>query len=142
MTLHPLPLTHTSLSACPPHHRTLGWPCIPPPLLLAVILLHWSLPFFPPLRSHTLFSALFFRNCTAFAAPLSCTRSFFSTLFLRAAKMSRSLGGGSLSALLVVPGSPATGQAKRIDMDKYQTLSDAQKAKIKVRARAAAWWCT
>jgi len=58
-------------------------------------------------------------------------RGFFSTLFLRAAKMSRSLGGGSLSALIVVPGSPATGQAKRIDMDKYQTLSEEQKAKIK-----------
>ncbi|KAF5837172.1 P-loop containing nucleoside triphosphate hydrolase protein [Dunaliella salina] len=59
------------------------------------------------------------------------SRSFFSTLFLRAAKMSRSRGGGSLSALVVVPGSPATGQAKRIDMDKYQTLSEEQKTKIK-----------
>jgi hypothetical protein len=59
---------------------------------------------------------------------------FFSTLFLRAAKMNRSLGGGSLSALLVVPGRPATGVSKRVDLSKYQTLSEEQKAKMKVRA--------
>lgn len=59
--------------------------------------------------------------------------SFYSTLFLRAAKMSKALGSGSLSSLLVIPGTPATGQMKRIDMSKYQTLSEEQKAKIQVR---------
>jgi len=57
-------------------------------------------------------------------------RGFFSTLFMRAAKMNRSLGGGSMTSLLMVPGRPATGVTKRVDMSKYQTLSEEQKAKI------------
>lgn len=69
--------------------------------------------------------------------PAGCVRapparSFFSQLFMRAAKMNRSLGGGSLTSLLLVPGRPATGVAKKVDMSKYQTLSEEQKAKIQV----------
>jgi len=58
-------------------------------------------------------------------------RGFFSTLFLRAAKLHRRAGGGSMTLMPVVPGRPATGVSKRVDMSKYQTLSEEQKAKIK-----------
>jgi hypothetical protein len=51
---------------------------------------------------------------------------------MRCAKLSRGLGGGSLSSLMLVPGRPATGVTKRVDMSKYQTLSEEQKAKIQV----------
>lgn len=49
------------------------------------------------------------------AAFLSCTRplprfhSFFSTLFMRAAKLHSAFGGGSMTLLPLVPGRPATG---------------------------------
>lgn len=33
---------------------------------------------------------------------------------MRSAKMSKALGGGSLTALLLTPGSPATGVSKRV----------------------------
>jgi F-type H+-transporting ATPase subunit alpha len=38
---------------------------------------------------------------------------------MRAAKMSRANGGGSLSLLPLVPGVCATGVSRRIDMSKY-----------------------
>lgn len=57
-------------------------------------------------------------------------RGFFSTLFLRPAKLSRSVGGGSMTLVPLVPGRYATGISRRVDMGKYQTLSDEQKAKI------------
>ena len=48
--------------------------------------------------------------------PTSC--SFLSTFFMRAAKMSRANGGGSMSLVPLVPGTCATGVSKRIDMSK------------------------
>lgn len=61
-------------------------------------------------------------------------RRFFSSLIQRCAKMHRRLKGGSMSALLVVPGSPATGnrisrQAKEKIL-KYKHLTEEQKAKL------------
>ena len=61
-------------------------------------------------------------------------RRFFSSLIQRCAKMNRRLKGGSMSALLVVPGSPATGnsvsrQAKEKIL-KYKHLTEEQKAKL------------
>ncbi|GBF87937.1 ATP synthase subunit alpha [Raphidocelis subcapitata] len=57
-------------------------------------------------------------------------RGFFSTLFMRAAKMNRTRGGGSMSLLPLVPGRPATGSKQGVDMSKYQTLSEEQKARM------------
>jgi len=57
-------------------------------------------------------------------------RGFFSSLFQRCAKMSKAEGGGSLTTLLLVPGRPATGVSKKVDMGKYQTLSPEQKTRI------------
>jgi hypothetical protein len=57
-------------------------------------------------------------------------RGFFSTLFLRAAKLAKVGGGGSMTLLPLIPGRPATGVSKRVDMSKYQTLSEEQKAKM------------
>jgi F-type H+-transporting ATPase subunit alpha len=61
-------------------------------------------------------------------------RRFFSSLVQRCAKMHRRLKGGSMSALLVIPGSPATGnkvvrQAKEKIL-KYKHLTEQQKAKL------------
>jgi F-type H+-transporting ATPase subunit alpha len=61
-------------------------------------------------------------------------RRFFSSLIQRCAKMHRRLKGGSMSALLVVPGSPATGnsvsrQAKEKIL-KYKHLTEEQKIKL------------
>ncbi|GLC45451.1 hypothetical protein PLESTM_001736100 [Pleodorina starrii] len=63
-------------------------------------------------------------------------RGFLSTFFMRAAKMSRSNGGGSMSLLPLVPGTCATGVSKRIDMSKYKTLSPEQLAKLEAALRA------
>lgn len=59
-------------------------------------------------------------------------RRFFSSLVQRCAKMHRRLKGGSMSALLVVPGTPATGMAKkaRETVLKYRHLTEDQKAKL------------
>ncbi|KAI8466349.1 MAG: alpha subunit of mitochondrial F1F0 ATP synthase [Monoraphidium minutum] len=57
-------------------------------------------------------------------------RGFFSTLFMRAAKMHRARGGGSMTLLPLVPGRPATGSKATVDMSKYQTLSEEQKGRI------------
>lgn len=66
------------------------------------------------------------------SAAVAQRRGFFSTLFMRPAKLNRSSGGGSMTLLPLVPGQCATGVSKKaIDMSKYQTLSEEQKAKIK-----------
>ena len=59
-------------------------------------------------------------------------RRFFSSLVQRCAKMHRRLRGGSLSALLVVPGSPATGNIRKAKEKilKYHHLSEEQKEKL------------
>jgi len=57
-------------------------------------------------------------------------RGFFSTFFLRAAKLARSGGGGSMTLLPLVPGRPATGVSQRIDTSKYTTLSEEQRSRI------------
>ncbi len=87
-------------------------------------------------------------------------RGFFSSLFMRPAKLNRQSGGGSMTLMPLVSGRCtlgreerilagkalverasracyslhrcATGVRKRVDMSKYQTLSEEQKAKIKV----------
>jgi len=51
---------------------------------------------------------------------------------MRPAKLNRVLGGGSMTMIHLVPGNCATGISKTFDMSKYQTLSEEQKAKIKV----------
>eukprot|EP00798_Chlamydomonas_sp_ICE-L_P012133 gene12133-15243_t len=63
-------------------------------------------------------------------------RGFFSTLFMRAAKMSKAGGGGSMTLLPVIPGRPATGVSMRVDMSKYTTISEEQKAKIEAVLKA------
>ena len=57
---------------------------------------------------------------------------FFSTLFMRPAKLNRTAGGGSMTLMPLVSGRCATGISKVVDMSKYQTLSEEQKARIKV----------
>lgn len=59
-------------------------------------------------------------------------RRFFSSLIQRCAKMHRRLKGGSMTSLLVVPGMPATGQARkaREKVEKYRHLTEDQKAKL------------
>lgn len=57
-------------------------------------------------------------------------RSFFSILFLRAAKLHAAFGGGSMTLLPLVPGRPASGTRASLDMGKYTTLSEEQKAKL------------
>jgi F-type H+-transporting ATPase subunit alpha len=59
-------------------------------------------------------------------------RGFFSTLFMRPAKLTSTAGGGSMTLMPLVPGRCATGISQRVDMSKYQTLSEEQKAKIQV----------
>jgi hypothetical protein len=44
------------------------------------------------------------------SAAAAQRRQFFSSLIQRAAKMHRRLRGGSMTLMLVVPGSPATGE--------------------------------
>lgn len=44
------------------------------------------------------------------SAAAAQRRQFFSALIQRASKMKRSLGGGTLTLLLALPGVPATGQ--------------------------------
>lgn len=56
---------------------------------------------------------------------------FFSILFLRAAKLHSSFGGGSMTLLPLVPGRPASGTKASIDMNKYKTLTEEQKEKLK-----------
>lgn len=58
-----------------------------------------------------------------------CDR-FFSILFLRAAKLHSAFGGGSMTLLPLVPGRPASGTKASLDLSKYQTLSEEQKAKL------------
>lgn len=48
------------------------------------------------------------RTASPHPSPPHASR-FFSTLFMRAAKMSRARGGGSMTLLPLVPGRPATG---------------------------------
>ncbi|MEW5319158.1 MAG: hypothetical protein WDW38_010327 [Sanguina aurantia] len=62
-------------------------------------------------------------------------RGFFSTLFMRAAKMGPINHYGSMSMLTLVPGSPATGISKRVDMSRYQTLSQEQMTKVEAVLR-------
>lgn len=60
-------------------------------------------------------------------------RRFFSSFIQRCAKMHRRLRGGSMTALLVVPGVPATGSKKKAIKEKmlqYRHLSEEQKAKL------------
>lgn len=54
-------------------------------------------------------------------------RGFFSTLFMRPAKLNAAMGGGSMTLMPLVPGRCATGVKKNIDMSKYETLSEEQK---------------
>ncbi|GFR41699.1 hypothetical protein Agub_g2446, partial [Astrephomene gubernaculifera] len=63
-------------------------------------------------------------------------RGFLSTFFLRAAKLSRTSGGGSLTLLPLVPGCCATGTSRRINLSKYKTLSPEQIAKLEAALRA------
>lgn len=56
---------------------------------------------------------------------------FFSSLVQRSAKLHERKGGGSLTLLLVLPGSPATGRMKKKpNLSKYQHLSPELKAKL------------
>ena len=57
---------------------------------------------------------------------------FFSSLIQRAAKVHRRSGGGSLTMLAVLPGSPATGTAvsPASVVAQYKHLSKAQKQKL------------
>ena len=60
-----------------------------------------------------------------------CMRRFFSSLVQRAAKLHERNGGGSLTLLLVLPGTPATGRKKKKpDLSKYQHLSPEMRAKL------------
>lgn len=70
-------------------------------------------------------------GCLSLRRQCLCNYRFFSILFLRAAKLHSSFGGGSMSLLPLVPGRPATGTKASIDMSKYQTLTDEQKEKLK-----------
>ncbi len=66
------------------------------------------------------------------SAAAAQRRRFLSSIVQRAAKMHRRLRGGSLTALLVVPGAPATGRARaaRARAAAHATLAPAQKAKL------------
>ncbi|PRW45016.1 ATP synthase subunit alpha [Chlorella sorokiniana] len=66
------------------------------------------------------------------SAAAAQRRRFFSSLIQRAAKMHRRLRGGSMSMLLVTPGVPASGEARRAreKIAAYKHLSEAQKAKL------------
>jgi hypothetical protein len=58
-------------------------------------------------------------------------------LVQRAAKLHRKGGGGSLTLLLVLPGSPATGRTQRKpDMAKYKHISPELKAKMEAALRS------
>lgn len=58
---------------------------------------------------------------------------------MRAAKMNKLQGAGSMTLLPLVAGKPATGVTMKVDMSKYQTLSEEQKAKIKVGGACVDW---
>jgi hypothetical protein len=75
------------------------------------------------------------------SAAAAQRRQFFSSLIQRASKMKHSLGGGSLTLLLALPGVPAKGErtvggvaammsAGKPTMDKYKHLSPELKAKL------------
>lgn len=49
------------------------------------------------------------------------------------------MGGGSMTLVPLVPGRCATGISKKVDMSKYQTLSEEQKVKIKVSPLHGVW---
>jgi hypothetical protein len=80
------------------------------------------------------------------SAAAAQRRQFFSALIQRAAKMRSSLGGGSLTLLIALPGVPATGQrrvsgvaaAMQPTMDKYKHLSPELKAKLAAALKAQA----
>lgn len=67
-------------------------------------------------------------------------RGFFSTLFMRAAKLHKALGGGSMTLMPVVPGRPASGQKSTSPqaMPKYSTLTAEQQAKIEAALKRKA----
>ena len=69
-------------------------------------------------------------------------RRFFSSLLQRAAKLAKRLGGGSLSMLPVLAGVPARGEAALSGSaaaapERYQHLSEAQRAKLAAALQAA-----
>lgn len=75
------------------------------------------------------------------SAQAAQRRIFFSSLIQRCARMHKRLGGGSMTGLFVVPGSPAQGRKPQVadKVAQYKHLSDAQKAKLlKALARQAA----
>lgn len=65
------------------------------------------------------------------SAAAAQRRRFFSLLIQRAAKAHRDRGGGSLTLVMVLPGSPATG-ASQIQMEpsRYKHLTEAQRQKL------------
>jgi hypothetical protein len=76
------------------------------------------------------------------AHGIDTTCRFFSTLLLRPAKMNKALGSGSMSLVPLLPGRCATGikVAVNMDMGKYQTLSEEQKAKVKAALEKKVGW--
>jgi F-type H+-transporting ATPase subunit alpha len=76
---------------------------------------------------------------TLVSAAAAQRRRFFSSVIQRAAKMHRRLRGGSLTSLLVVPGQPASGRARRAreQVQRYRHLSEAQKRKLLAALEAA-----
>jgi len=76
------------------------------------------------------------------SAAAASRRRFFSALMQRAAKAHRRFGGGSLSLLMALAGTPATGVRRGVQpgVDRYKHLSPAQKAKLQAvfEAQAAA----
>lgn len=79
----------------------------------------------------TAFSLFPLSACLLACCPCCCRCCrFFSILFLRAAKLHSAFGGGSMTLLPLVPGRPASGTKASLDLSKYQTLSEEQKAKL------------
>jgi hypothetical protein len=93
---------------------------------------------------HCTLPSLLYRTPThiLLAPCIPCPRRFFSTLLLRPAKMNKALGSGSMSLVPLLPGRCATGvkAAVNLDMGKYQTLSEEQKAKIKAALEKKVCW--
>jgi hypothetical protein len=76
--------------------------------------------------------------------PACPARRFFSSLLQRAAKLAPRLGGGSLSLLPVLAGTPARGEAPLaaagaagVVPERYQHLSAAQQRKLAAALAAA-----
>ncbi|KAK9829697.1 hypothetical protein WJX72_007407 [[Myrmecia] bisecta] len=71
------------------------------------------------------------------SAAAAQRRQFFSSLIQRSAKVHRRLKGGSMTLLLVLPGTPATGQhASAAELvAQYKHLSPEQKAKLEAALR-------